>query len=218
VSASQFDANRLAEMMRRARPGARPRPDCPSADQIWAALHREVPTSERERIIDHTGECAVCAEAWQLAMEIEREGSSSIKASPGLLHQVPTWARIAAAVLVVAAAAVAISRWQGPDPQLRQGTKREIRSLLPEDATLKRDAFVLRWDGAPEGARYDLVVTTVNLEVVADVRDLDRPEYRVDPGRLRPLAAGTRLLWRVVAHPPDGSTWSSPTTATTLQD
>ena len=222
MSASQFDSDRLAAMLRRAGTDARPRSDCPSADEIWAALHLEVPTSERERIIDHTAECAVCAEAWQLAMEIQREGSTSIEtvSAPGRVHQVPLWARIAAAALVLTAGAVVFLRWQGAtnDPQLREGSTREIRSLLAENAPLPRDAFVLRWTGAPEGARYDLVVTTVNLEVVADVRDLERPEYRVDPARLRSLAAGTRLLWRVVAHPPDGSTRSSPTTAVTLQD
>ena len=222
MSASRFEPDRLAEMLSSAGAAARPRLDCPSADQIWAALHLEVPPGERERIIDHTTECPVCAEAWQLAMEIERADATRVKPVTQFAWRdhVPTWARIAAAVLVLAVGGVLVARWRQPGerPQVRDGATPAIRSLVPEGAALPRDGFVLRWAGGPDGARYDVVVTTPGLDVIADVRDLERPEYRVDPARLASLASGTRLLWRVVAHAPDGSTVSSATAAAILQD
>jgi hypothetical protein len=92
-----------------------------------------------------------------------------------------------------------------------------IRPLVPTDTSLPRQDFTLRWSSGPDGARYDLVVTTVDLEVIADVRGLDRPEHQVDAARLAPLAAGTRLLWRVVAHMPDGSTLSSATVGVSVR-
>ena len=120
---------------------------------------------------------------------------------------------------MIAVGTAMVLRWGGPseEPGLRDQPPDAIRPLVPEDTALPRQDFRLRWSSGPDGARYDLVVTTVNLEVIADVRGLDQPEHRVDPARLAPLAAGTRLLWRVVAHMPDGSTQSSATVGVSVQ-
>jgi hypothetical protein len=219
VNSGRPGSERLAELLRDGAITARPRPDCPSADQIWAALNLEVPVEERERIIDHTIECPSCAEAWRLAMEIRRQDATVISAPPAGRAHSTAWLRAAAAVLVVGVGTGLVLRWRGPseEPPVRDQPTNAISSLLPEQATLPRQDFILRWSGGPDGARYDLVVSTVNLEVIADVRGLERSEYRLAPERLASLAAGTRLLWRVVAHMPDGSTLSSATAAVSVQ-
>ncbi len=222
MSSGRPDSRRLSDALRSAGIDARPRPDCPPAEQIWAALHLELPIGERERIIDHTIECPSCAEAWRLAMAIEGKDVTAVgtpSAAPAWFRQPAAWARVAAAVLVIAVGTAMVLRWGGPSekPELRDQPPDAIRPLVPEDTALPRQDFRLRWSSGPDGARYDLVVTTVDLEVIADARGLDRPEYRVDPERLASLAAGTRLLWRVVAQMPDGSTQSSATVGVTVQ-
>ena len=82
VSSGRPDSQRLGDALRSAGIDARPRPDCPPAEQIWAALHLEMPAAERERIIDHTIECPSCAEAWRLAMAIEGKDATVAGAPP----------------------------------------------------------------------------------------------------------------------------------------
>jgi putative zinc finger protein len=62
--------------MRRAfrRSAAPPKPEsCPAPATIWAALHGELSLSEVRRIVDHTADCAACAEDWRLALALEDE-------------------------------------------------------------------------------------------------------------------------------------------------
>jgi hypothetical protein len=207
------DTRALAARLRSASERSRPRADCPPAEKIWAALRLELPVEERLRIIDHTIECPTCAEAWRLAIELDREiaarGTLSARAGAALSRR-STWAWAAAAVLVLTVGAAVVLR-QETRPPVRDTQPDVITSLLGENASLPRENFVLRWSAGPSGARYDIVVTTTNLDVIADVRGLERPEYRVPAERLAGLAPGTRVLWRVVAGGQDGSRTASVT-------
>jgi hypothetical protein len=222
MNADRGNSNRLAARLREAGTDARPREDCPSADEIWSALHLELAAAARMRIIDHMAECPVCAEAWRLAMEIENADSTEIAAPPSLVpwHRRPAaWAGLAAAVAIVALGTVLALRWRTPppDPVVRDRPASAIHSLLAENASLPRDAFRLQWSSGPTGSRYDVIVTTTGLDEVANARAIERTELTIEPARLAPLSQGTRLLWRVVARTPDGRTIASPTYVVIVQ-
>jgi hypothetical protein len=215
-------SRRLADALHAGRADARPREDCPSADDIWRALHGEAPVEERLRVIDHTNDCGVCAEAWQLAMALEHDGvppAVQPAVSPPWFQQPAAWGKLAAAIVIVVAGTLLVREWRKSPvtPGVRDRPGAAIQSLLPENASLPRQEFLLRWSNAADGTRYDLVVTTTGLDVIVDARGLERPEYRVPTERLVPLAAGSRLYWRVVANLPDGSTRSSATHVVAVQ-
>jgi hypothetical protein len=118
-----------------------------------------------------------------------------------------------AAVLVIVAGIALFTRPQPAEPPFRG----DIQSLIGGAHALPRDNFVLRWSGGPPGARYDLTVTTSELEPLILVRGLERPEYRIAPDRFVGLASGARVLWRVEARTPDGGTISSSTFAVSVE-
>ncbi len=211
--------------------------ECPSSDRIWSAVHLELPTTERLQVIDHVAECPVCAESWQLAMQLgagaasarAEHPSSSLAAltAPGEPGAVGTSARAEhpstsfaevvrrayrplAAVAALLVLAVGITYMiRTPEPSDVPGQRGVPRIL--EDGVLPKDDFRLRWTAGPDGSRYDVVLTTVDLQPVAEARGLQTPEYRVPPERLAAVTAGTPLLFRVVAHTPDGTRLSSRT-------
>jgi hypothetical protein len=225
------DSSVLAAALRSAGETARPREDCPDADRIWRAISLELPVRERLAVIDHTVECPACAEAWRLAAEIVpgvRDGDQRRSAieraslpshaawfTPLREHRA-TLGAAAMLVLIVGAFAFFQTFRQSGGPVSRDPGAIVLRSAVPGGA-LPRGDFRLRWAGGPAGARYDLTVTTSRLEVVIDVRGLEQPEYTIAPARLAGLPAGTRLLWRVIAHAPDGLTASSGTLETLLE-
>lgn len=92
-------------------------------------------------------------------------------------------------------------RWTGPTGAAGASpSARPVNGLQPQDG---RHAAV--------AMRYDLTVTTADLDVLVFVTGLEHPEYRIPPDRLSGLAPGARVLWRVVARAPGGGTTASPT-------
>jgi hypothetical protein len=222
VSTDPDFSRRLAAALHAGGIDARQRADCPSADDIWRALHRELPPGERLKVIDHIGDCAACAEAWRLAMAFANDGAVPAvqpAVSPPWFQQPAAWGRLAAAILVVVAGTLLVREWRETPvtPGVRDQPPAAIQSLLPENASLPRQDFRLRWSSGPDGTRYDLVVTTTALDVILEVRGLERTEYHVPPDRLASLPAGSRVYWRIVANVPDGSTRSSTTYSVTVQ-
>lgn len=120
---------------------------------------------------------------------------------------------VGAAAMLVIALGVALITFR---PQARPAEvavtlqpRNQVGSALPQQD------FVLRWSSGPAGSRYDVSVMTSDLKVVAEGRDLKVTEYQVPPERLG-MAAGTELLWRVVARTPQGATISSSLFAVTV--
>ena len=181
-----------------------PRADCPDADRIWRAVHLELPLDERLAVIDHVAECPACAEAWRAAREMT---------PPAVRAPVPRQSRMrvfaAAAVLALVAMPLAWYILRQPPPVERG--RDVLQSGVPSGEALPRKDFRLRWLGGPDGARYDVTVSTTALTEIVTERGLTRPEYRVAPERLTPFPSGTEVLWIVVARAPDGRTVSSPT-------
>jgi hypothetical protein len=196
----------------------RPQEDCPPPERLWDAVSGRLPIGDRMAVVDHVSTCAACAEAWRLAVDLAAaqragtEASGGVAHSPGRRRRLNWWTFAAAAALVAAVGAAWLL--QPPpvvDPISRDPGTPVLESRLPEPASLPREEFRLQWTAGPSGSRYDVIVTTVDLTIIADARGLEVPEYRVPPDRLAGVGAGTRLLWRVEARVPDGRTISSRT-------
>jgi len=212
------DEDRLGKAFREAGGGEAPPDPCPGEERIWAARAGELPARDRHDVIDHLSRCRDCAEAWRLADELQRAHADTDvvqRARPGLFRLPrPAMLAAAAAILVATGAGVLFldpGRWWRSDATYREGRALEIRALVGEKDPLPRERFVLLWEGAPPGSRFDVVVTTGDLEPVAEARGLVTPSLHVSPTALAAVAGGGRVLWRVEATLPDGSRIASAT-------
>lgn len=217
----------------------RPAPEsCPPPERIWEAVRGEAASDVLREVLDHVAECPDCAEEWRLAAALEdeeREDSETetdtVPGRTGAGWRVPRWAAAAAvAVLALGVASIWWSRsgldgaGEQPAPVYREdpgaAAAGAIESRLPEDEPLSRDEPVLRWtavEDEDDGAAYDLLVSTGDLDPVADVTGLAEPEYRIADEALEDLPAGTELLWQVEATTAEGRRITSPTFVTRLE-
>lgn len=202
---------RLREAFVEAPPDTRPAKSCPDPERIWAAVTGELPPPTFRELAAHAIDCAACSQAWALARDLaagaELEGgqrAGSWKA----------WWGLAAAAAAVAVVALTLQSGRGPlplpreDPSFRAPTEEPVRSLLPPDTVLERNGCLLRWSG-PEGARYDLTVSTEDLRVLVRADGLEASEYLVARDKLTAVPAGGRLVWQVEAVLEDGTRLAS---------
>jgi hypothetical protein len=209
----------LAEEGQRVLPGE----TCPTPEQLWQLASGELEALDARPIVDHLSRCPACAEDARLTRELVREsrdvegrGDDEIRedggaqgddgARPSGLLRGP-WLGLLAALLALSVGLGVIVELRGPDPggsALRQGGSERVQSLLDDGAELPRNAARLVWVGPP-GARFDGVLTTEDLELVAEVRGLEVPEWILEPEQLEDLEAGTVLFWQVEAVLEDGS-------------
>lgn len=184
---------------------------------------------ELRRVEEHLASCLVCRRDIEELRELRRELGEAAPAPPGepglarLLEAVETgdagarpgrgrfrpWVMAAAAVL---AAAVGVALWQPWSPKTpvveRAGEETEVlRPLVGLEEGLPRNAFVLRWQVAPEwqGAHFSVTVTAEDLTPVAEAWGLEATQYRVPAKALAELPPGARLFWRLEAVRPDGA-------------
>jgi hypothetical protein len=181
---------------------AAPGASCPEPELLLSARRFELPPEAVRSLVAHTAACGACAEAWRLAGEVIPLLPQPAVV-PGPSRSRPWWggwasALAAAAVLVVALGALLGER-RGPAPGYRRGAAPVLRSLVPEDRPLPRQACVLRWSPGPAGSRYSVDVARDDLTPIAAARGLDATEYRVPPESLSGLPKGATLLWRVEA-------------------
>ncbi len=206
-----------------------PRPaECPPPERIWRAARGELGPRDVRDVVEHLAACGECAQAWRLARALEEEaGEESAEPAPAaggrpILRPGP-WVVAAAAVLALFAAGLWWSgrpgeaRRPAPAPVYRQGAEVTIRSEVPADEALPRDHAGLAWSGAPDGSSYDLSVSTEDLRTLDQAEDLEKAHYTVPEKVFDGLAPGTRVLWRVEAHLPDGRTVASPTFVTAIE-
>lgn len=203
------------------RPAGPPSAGCPSPDELMQAYFGASAPERRRAIVAHLAECAACAADWRLARTLLPDDvGSAAPEKPPLLARVLVgpWGRpvvglAAAAVLVVALASGLMWRLgpAGPTSDYRQGEQAEVRSLLPDDAPLPRDACRLRWSLEAAGARFAVTVSGADLEPLAEARDLAQAEFSVPASALQALPDGAPLLWQVTARLPDGSSLRSVT-------
>ena len=190
---------------------------CPSPEQIWDAAHGKPDPAAVADIVDHTVVCAECAEAWRLAMALERP-AGKVLVMPERRTTQRRWLLRAAGVAAVAAVvAVALPRLWAPAPEYRRGQEVEIHSRLPADSSLPRDRFLLRWSEVPDAESYELEVTSEDLRLLERAGELEEPRHLVPGGSLSGLPEGARVYWRVTAVLGDGTRVASPTFSVQLR-
>ncbi len=203
-----LDDRSLREAWRKREPGTGESRVDP--DTLWQAASGELPAEEAARVAEEAAGCAASAEAWRLARAMHGPIATDEQ------HKDHTGGRAdrsfplrpllaAAALLLLAFAGWNLFRQSEPSapPVLRESVV-EIRSTLDEDTPLPRDAFVLRWEGTPEGSVYAVEIGTPDLRSLDRAAGLVDAEYRVPVERLESVAAGGRVAWRVEATLPDG--------------
>ena len=134
----------------------------------------------------------------------------------------PRWWMQALAAMVVMTLGLVLWRPWGPQTpiQYRNGDDTlQLRSQLLPDEALPREAFVLRWEVSPatQGLRFAVRVTTEDLDLVVEARDLEAVQYRVTESTLALLEPGTRLHWQVTVVGPEGRPLVSHTFPATLE-
>ena len=197
---------------------ARPTEACPEPERLWAACHGELPATETRDVVDHTAACAVCAEAWRLAIEIDDVPAGAREVSSRAWK---VWGGLAAAAAVAALALLGLQQIRRPGepeaPVFRESEQTGVRALVSEDRPLPRERCLLRWSSPVEGARFDVHVATEALAVVAQARGLTEAEFLVPVGALDGLPPGAKLLWQVESVSPDGERIESRTFIATLE-
>jgi hypothetical protein len=185
-------------------------------ERIWLALTGRLPASERRELVDRMAREPALAEAWRIASEladaVPTDATRPIRHP--LLRWSRSWAAAAVVVLTVAAGVMLMYRSLSPVDTLRTSDEPVVEPLVPDDAALSREAFRLRWTPGPPESRYQVRVTTEDLQMVATASDLTMPELMVQPEALAQIAPGARLLWQVDVIAPDGSRSSSRTFTT----
>ncbi len=126
-------------------------------------------------------------------------------------HTVPETARILGTVGVV----YYVTPPSGDE--FRTQSDAGVQSLVPVDVPLPRGAFRLRWTHGPQGSRYQVRVTTEDLQVLATAADLTEPVFTVDPARLAALRSGASVFWQVDVSLPSGGRLTSPTFITRVE-
>ena len=164
--------------------------------------------------------CDGCSGMWRCAPSAPRRGGLAedlesgeesgvdVRRPPGV-----TW-RKAAGVLAAAAVFVVVGlvmrqESTAPDPVTRAAGVATLALEIAADP-LPRGQCLLRWT-AFEGARYDVVVTTENLDAVAKAVGLDRAEYLVPEENLSSSRTGEPLLVYIEVHRPGEGTIASGT-------
>ena len=203
---------------------------CPTDEEIWAAVHGELPSEETRRIVQHTATCADCAETWRVAFRVAEEEAGASRATQGtegastgrVLSMAHRFRRQLAPLTGLAAAAALlflVVRPQdptAPPASFRNGEDATISSLLAAEERLPRDAVRLRWETI-EDANYSLLVTSEDLRVIAQVERLGEAEYLIPVADLEGIPAGGILYWQVTAHFSDGTHRGSPTFEVQIQ-
>ena len=108
------------------------------------------------------------------------------------------WLAAAAVLLAAVSAVFVFQRIRPADETFRSGETaiRWSRSSVPT-STLPRDQFRLRWTPGPPDTRYQVSVTTEDLQVLTVAADLPAAEVVVPVETLAPVASGNRVLWQV---------------------
>ena len=192
-------------------------------ERISRALRGELSASERRALIDRLAGDPALAEAWRIATELTSATSTgeSATGTPGrrrLMARPRMWLAAAAALFVVAGGIVVLQRPQreGNDT-FRASDQYVVKSLVPEDASLPRDAFRVRWTPGPPESRYQVRVTTDDLRMLTVAADLTVPELVLERDLLSQVAPGARVLWQVDVMLPGGRRVSSQTFTTRVQ-
>jgi hypothetical protein len=204
--------------------GDRAKAECSAddLDRVWRAVAGELSPEERRALVDRLAADPALAEAWRVAHEVRAAGQLDARTGPSAARRSPIWFRgwmAAAAVFLVAVSGIVlVQRFQpGMDDTFRTTDRASVESLVPAGAGLPRADFRLRWTAGPPDTRYQVRVTTADLQVLTIAADLAAAEFLVPAEALSPVRSGEPVLWQVDATFPGGERVSSPTFTTRVQ-
>ena len=190
-------------------------------DRVWRAMDGTLGADERRELIDRLASDPALAEAWRVARELRGASEAGTPAIAAPRRVVTRWRSswLAAAAVLLAAigSVVVLQRLQPVDNTFRAGDSYSVESLIQVDAALPRDQFRLRWTPGPPDTRYQVRVTTEDLQVLNVAADLAVAEVVIPGDSLSSVASGGRVLWQVNARLPGGGTISSATFVTRVQ-
>ena len=194
----------------------------PDPERVWDAVAGVADAPERQKVIAEMTKQPASLRWWLLADEVmpseDRLGPKveRSEATTGWRSWLSSFRSRMVVLGGAAAATVALMVvvvTPDPDPGLvathRQVGEPVFGSAIDNGARLSRRAPVLRWTCAIAADRFDVVVQTAGLDMVAAAQDLSRPEYRIPEGALSKVPTGTSLLWQVTAYGPDGAEMTS---------
>jgi hypothetical protein len=191
------------------------RTDCPDGDALWRLASGSAESALAARIADHLPRCPSCVVALRLAHELGE--------SPRPRAGAATSMRRVAFTGIVVAVAASVLVWLGmrnvppphDEPTIYRGPTpgAEVLAPLDPDRAIAATDALLRWSPGPPGTRYDVYVSSENLDEIASAQELDVPEFRV-PADALTASRGAVVLWSVEARLPDGtlivsSTWTT---------
>jgi hypothetical protein len=182
-----------------------------------------LPAEERRELVDRTAADPGCAEAWRVARELWPASEAAIAGGPTAVspgraaRRTLPWMAAAAALLLGTTIGLVSLLDRPRGDEFRASAGYVVESLVPADTALPRDRFRLRWTPGPEGSRYEVRVTTEDLQVVATDGGLTTPEFVVEAAVLSDLVAGAELFWQVNVALPDGERIASPTFVTAVE-
>jgi hypothetical protein len=190
-------------------------------DRVWHALAGTLGADERRELIDRLATDPALAEAWRVAHELRVASGVDADAGAAPRRPVAGWSRgwlAAAAVLLIGVSGVVMLQRARPAVEtFRNVEGYSVESLTPANATLPRNEFRLRWTPGPPDTRYQVRVTTDDLQVLTIAADLSAAEFVVPGETLASVASGDRVLWQVDATLPGGERMSSATFTTRVE-
>lgn len=235
TSSDRDDVDRLRQVLARDRPGPGPADDVVDPERLWRAVRGKAEPAEVAVLVDRMAQDPALAEDWRVAVAFARAASEGEAQPDDVPASAPgselaaandgvrvRWAAVgvalaaAAVLLVVAWPRAGVERHDG-DPGALRGAEGNITALRGE-GPLARDHATLEWSPVPGALRYELYVSTPALEPVLVERALPGPSMVLPAAILRPLPAGTELLWRVEAVLDDEQRVPSPTFSLTVID
>jgi hypothetical protein len=190
-------------------------------DRVWRALEGALPANERRELIDRLPADPALAEAWRVADALH--AASAVDANAGAAPRRPVtgwrrgWLAVAAVLLAAVSAVFVFQRLRPAEETFREVEGYSVESLIDADVALPRSQFQLRWTPGPPDTRYQVSVTTEDLQVLTIAADLPAAEYVVPGEILASVPSGNRVLWQVDARLPGGERMSSATFTTRVR-
>lgn len=229
-----FDPDEAAALRRAfAQDPARPTEDPVDADALWEAVQGEAGPSTVAALADRMSREPALAEDWRIAAGFAAAADEDAPhGEEPVLHPTEVAAaepanhgdylRWGALVAVVAAAVLLVLAWPqgGPSPYEADDSRMRggVGSIeaIRGDGVVSRDDAVLEWSEVPGAVRYELHVSTPELEPRVERRDLSATSSTLPADLLSELPGGATLLWRIEAVTADERRVVSETFAVTV--
>lgn len=207
-------------------------------EALWRAVRGRAEPAEVAALAERMAADPALAEDWRAAAAFAEEAEAEPEHRPdarridaaGPVPQAATepanhaqYTRWGAVVALVAAAVLLVLAWPRggakphvDDPGALRGGQGAIAAVRG-DGALGRDDPTLEWSAVPGAVRYELHVSTPELEPVLVERELQATTRVLPAALLRTLPPEGELLWRVEAVLGDERRVVSPTFALTVR-